>query len=325
VIPPRPPSAPPRQRLTFRASTLAWLAVLGWACTAQNPAYHTGLANDPRDSGATGGAPGTGGSSPGSGGSSSGTGGRPSDAGGDPRPDQVTFDTGEETSPAPPDLATGLAGYWRFDGASGYGVIPDESGLEQTAAIFGVDVETAWVTGRLGNALRFGVEPTDSASVPPSAQLRGLAQFTIAVWINRTGNDTRSMSVLAQQQSGDVPVFKLHCVNGQLGFDHTTSANRLSMASGRPCPLGQWTHVAVTHDGSRFAFYVAGELVQTTDRTGPLVASTNPFVIGNAIARAGATSSFVGLLDELLVYTRALPPAAIKALADGVQPASKRL
>ena len=83
-------------------------------------------------------------------------------------------------------------------------------------------------------------------------------------------------------------------------------AHRARAAS--PLRPGRWTHLAATYDGSSIRLLVGGVEVARTPASGALLAAPGPLRIG-----AGGTGGdrFVGRIDEVRVYGRALPKVEI--------------
>ncbi|USN45803.1 MAG: hypothetical protein H6502_01575 [Candidatus Woesearchaeota archaeon] len=85
-------------------------------------------------------------------------------------------------------------------------------------------------------------------------------------------------------------------------------------------PLNEWTHIAVTYDGTEMRTYFNG-VVQggtTQDNLGNSLSTVNvsrassDFIIGSY---DGAAGSFIGNIDNVSMYVRALGPGEIAALA----------
>ena len=73
-------------------------------------------------------------------------------------------------------------------------------------------------------------------------------------------------------------------------------------------PVGSWTHVALTYDGSQLLLYVNGVQVASRAASGAIQSSTSPLWIGGN--QYG--ENFTGLIDDVRVYNRALTPAEIQ-------------
>jgi len=63
-----------------------------------------------------------------------------------------------------------------------------------------------------------------------------------------------------------------------------------------------WHHVAATYDGAQMNLYLDGTLMKTGDNSGSLQSSVADVVIGNQ----NSTNHFGGIIDEVLVYDKAL-------------------
>jgi hypothetical protein len=76
-------------------------------------------------------------------------------------------------------------------------------------------------------------------------------------------------------------------------------------------PIGAWSHVVATYDGSAIKTYFNGNLIAIRPSAAALPATTAPFLVG----RHGSTASgsFVGSIDELAIYDRALPAERVLA------------
>jgi uncharacterized repeat protein (TIGR01451 family) len=85
--------------------------------------------------------------------------------------------------------------------------------------------------------------------------------------------------------------------------------------AGGSVPLNTWTHVALTFDGSTAKTYLNGELKRTvTNLTGNVSTSSNPLRIGSG---GQPTQRFVGEIDEVDLFNRALCDSEIRAIYDG--------
>lgn len=79
---------------------------------------------------------------------------------------------------------------------------------------------------------------------------------------------------------------------------------------------GQWHHVAATYDGANMKLYQDGQEVGSVAKTGPLDVADES--IATYIGKnPGDTNSFKGLIDDVRIYSAALSPAQVAAVAAG--------
>lgn len=193
-----------------------------------------------------------------------------------------TFTVGVISPPVPP---AGLVSWW-----SGDGTTADKNGLNNGA----LSVNAGYAPGLFGQAFNFTggyLQILDSASldfVPGSA-------LTVEMWVKRT-------------QPGPVPYFfgkRAGC--GSYNYE---SPSDLLAGANWNVPVGQWQHLAWVFTGAEMLAYVDGGLVY---RTAVTLGAPNdvPLLIG-ASGTCGQT--FVGLVDEVRLYNRALAQSEIQAL-----------
>jgi hypothetical protein len=79
-----------------------------------------------------------------------------------------------------------------------------------------------------------------------------------------------------------------------------------------------WTHIAATYDGSQLSLYQDGNLAGQAPVTGPITYAEQPFWVGRSpVVEAGidnSSVSFVGKIDDVAIYERALSESEITTL-----------
>lgn len=172
------------------------------------------------------------------------------------------------------------------------------------------------VPGRFGQAIE-NVRGSYQYVALPAEPITGLTDFTISVWVRPTrqqawarifeaGNSTSRYLFLTQRNQNGVPRFAMTTNGG---------ANEQGLNGNAPLPLNTWTHVAVTLAGTTGTMYVNGVAVASNTAM-----TLNPTVLGTLanhwLGRSHYASDplYVGGLDELNIYGRALSAAEIATL-----------
>src|SRR5205823_11397568 len=83
------------------------------------------------------------------------------------------------------------------------------------------------------------------------------------------------------------------------------------VTTGQDLPLNTWTHLAGAFDGSTYRFYINGTLAGMA--AGTLGPPNNASLL---IGRSGTCERFVGLIDEVELFNRALSQPEIQAIVD---------
>jgi RNA polymerase sigma-70 factor, ECF subfamily len=223
-------------------------------------------------------------------------------------------------APAALDLGAGLVGYWRFDDGAGSDSARDHSGNHVDCRLRGLDPRRDWVAGKRGGAVNLTGAGWLECPDPPFGREPDL---TVAVWVQRT-RAPRGHRVLAARQTGSGvrDHFFFGFVNGELFVSsHVWGGPLHSPVSGAP---DRWVHAAAVHRDGVVKLFIDGALVgQRRSYRGRVVDAASPLLVGagaNGPDPRVTTQRFVGALDELAVYRRALGDAEIAALAAGAQP-----
>jgi len=243
-----------------------------------------------------------------------------------------------DTAPAPvpaPGVAASadprLLGYWPFDEAAGATIAHDGSGHGRDGTVEGTAQGVAFVAGHLGRALSFpgGSSGGVGVRVPESMEIDQLRAFTITAWFQLGSVPGAGMqrSVISRRLgTGNGEVFNLTCNNGDVVVYIPGSGGQINFearAKGAAV-AGVWTHAAATYDGRYLRLYLDGSQAAVSDFPDRLVSSPgNPVYIGSN-KNTTFSEPFHGLVDEVALYSYALPASAVARLAAGASPVDVR-
>jgi predicted ribosomally synthesized peptide with SipW-like signal peptide len=229
----------------------------------------------------------------------------PIDHGNQVQSDSVTFDLGFYTEQCRHnDGETDLVAYYPFEGSA-----DDVSGNGYDGSITN---QGAYVGGRSGRAVSFdGTE--GYVNVPDASGLDGFSSLTVTAWfrLDGVGGPANTLvrkngAYLLQRTSDDYVSFAVW--DGGLA-DWKAVRTRVFDAS----DYGTWHHVAGVFDpdGPTYTLYLDGTAVDSAATTATTVAeSSAPLTIG------GLEDQFSvdGALDDVRIYSRALPAEEIQSL-----------
>ncbi|MBL8992507.1 MAG: LamG domain-containing protein [Spirochaetia bacterium] len=203
----------------------------------------------------------------------------------------------------------GLVGYWSFDEGEGI-VAKDYSGNANHGLVSG---GVRWPEGVAGTALEFdGTSTYVDCGAGPSLT-RERSRQTIEVWV-KVQSLGKNQEIVAQGWfhrlflSPDGAVTSIE--QRQDKKDSTLRESKSSLGD-----TSVWHHIAVVHEGEgakeNVRIYVDGVRTAVGTYGTPLIMAQNGALkIGMASDNSGR---FSGLIDELAIYSRALPESEIKA------------
>jgi len=212
-----------------------------------------------------------------------------------------------EAPPCPPELVA----YWRLDETSGPTYV-DSVGTHD-ASCAGGDCPDANAAGQVGGCQDFnGVDDdlvTGTATNPTSA-------ITVMAWIHPDALSGGDKGIVYKEGAFGLELES--STNWWIDFWVIANGTLLEYAPNGPgVPIGTWTHVAGTYDGTVLKAYVNGVQVPgQMSLVGTIDATLNPYHIGYSFypVSGGEHRYFNGKIDEAAVFDRALSEAEILAL-----------
>jgi hypothetical protein len=210
------------------------------------------------------------------------------------------------TATPPPPPPGGLVASYSFDQGSG-ATAPDSSGNDNTGTLTG---GIAWTpSGRNGSALNFD-GTNDRVDVPDAPELDLSNGMTLEAWVKP--DTLGGYRTLMLKETSSYLAYALY--GGTTSSNRpAVEANKGELIGGTAPPLGSWTHLAGTYDGSTLRIYVNGTLASSKTTTQTMPNSTNPLYIGGNV-RWG--EFFDGAIDDVRIYNRALSQTEIQADRD---------
>ena len=220
---------------------------------------------------------------------------------------------------AAPDTTSGLVAHWTLDETSGT-TAADSSGNEHHGTYAGspgldipgalgtcMDSSAGWMVADLGSDLPVGT-----------------AERTVALWINPTVNaDTKFFSYGDNGPGVDFSFTIEPTVDGQNGVRQRHGGGNNTYTG---ITLNEWNHVAmVVPPGSEMTsdvqVYINGvncPQAQTGGKVRALASGISPCYVGNWRKLTGEEGTFfVGMLDDVRIYNRALSPVDLAILRAG--------
>ncbi|HWA03369.1 MAG TPA: DUF2341 domain-containing protein [Rhizomicrobium sp.] len=156
--------------------------------------------------------------------------------------------------------------------------------------------------------------------VPASASLaiKPGGAFTFSAWVKYAAPQPRAALYARRDGTGS---FVIGLNQGVPFVEINGSATPLTLAGTQALRPGQWSHVAVTADGSHVTLYVNGR--SAGSGAGALPALNTATGIGGDVQSGTDVIPFVGTMDEVRLSRVARPAAALLADAISQGPASK--
>ncbi|MFH1850977.1 MAG: LamG-like jellyroll fold domain-containing protein [Candidatus Neomarinimicrobiota bacterium] len=158
----------------------------------------------------------------------------------------------------------------------------------------------------------------DYVEVSDRMELNPTAAITIAAWIYPRSWDGNNR-ILQKGLNDDQ--FILEAEGDQFEFVVNNQVNSVPMSLP---PLNEWSFIVGRYDGSAASIYLNGVLANSIPLTGNLNATTDPLYIGGKSPLSPPEDFFDGLIDELILWNRALDPAEITlVMENSIQPAGE--
>jgi hypothetical protein len=139
----------------------------------------------------------------------------------------------------------------------------------------------------------------------------GRAPFSIEAWVLPEAIDSASRTFVSKIAGGGLYNGYSVFLNDTRGCHFVLCVDENDCPSPRaPAPLlARFTHIVATYDGTIAQIYYDGARVSSGSYTKAMINNAAPLLVG----REPNGGAFAGSLDEVAIYDRALPEAAIQA------------
>ena len=213
----------------------------------------------------------------------------------------------------PSSVFADLVGHWTLD--EGFGNIAQDSTANGNDGTFVGELK--WITGKMGGALEFDGEAYVDCGNDASLNVTG--PFSATIWINPgTLGGPDSVAPLCKADTAAGWSWQLRFAWGAggqddiIGWQFNSPGQRTWVYVGQVLPVGEWYHIAVSHDGETVKLYLDGEETDSAEMTG-FAGSTAPFLIGSE----GWGYHWIGGIDDVRLYDHGLSPPEILGIMVG--------
>jgi hypothetical protein len=203
-----------------------------------------------------------------------------------------------------------LVAHWKLDEGSGNTVYDSStSGNDGT-----FEGNPQWVAGYYGGALEFdGTD--DNIDCGNDDSLNITDEITLSAWINMAQRPVVDSWYTIQWKENAYSMYLYGADNTvtTLAADFWLDTGRADIWNGPDIDISpnDWTHIAVTFNGTNFEFYVNGEHDYTQNEPATIEISAINFLFTEN------GSNFEGLIDDVRIYNRALTQAEILVAMEG--------
>lgn len=209
----------------------------------------------------------------------------------------------------------GVVGYWSFDDGTINGKNVTDVLGENDGVLEGGPKQ---VKGKVGKALEFNGQNFVDIEGTKTLDVNGSEEMTVAAWIN-ADSDSPVVGVVAgccgtivAQRDVDSWALRFDGRNAGTELEFIINAGGWQGDNGFGIPVypkGEWHHIVGIVDGDKRYIYGDGKLMKEDNFNGPMQAGGTEHEIGNA-----NDGGFVGLIDEVVIYNRALSANEVEML-----------
>jgi hypothetical protein len=211
-------------------------------------------------------------------------------------------------------ITYGLVAAYGFNEGSG-GTASDASGNNNSGTV----TNATWSnTAKFGKSLQFNGSNA-RVWVPSSGSLNLTSGMTLMAWVRPTNSLQLNNRTILRRESNSSGGYWLYA--GQSGLTNilrpgggaVINGSNKAASAGSTLSANNWTHVALTYDGTNVRMYINGTL------SGSAVSATGSIASGSLPLWIGGNNNgeyFQGQIDEVRVYSRALSATEIGTIKE---------
>jgi hypothetical protein len=208
------------------------------------------------------------------------------------------------------DITSGLMAQWKLSEGSG-STAYDASGHVNTSTLY----KPTWWTSDYGTTAWFSGS-NSFASAAETASLEMTNQLTVAFWLRPSANSNLDPRVISKLYDWDVKL------NGGGHYPQLTAGGQYAILN-YSLPLITWHHVVFTFSSGTVKGYVDGVQVPFLTNTFTGTETLAQWAYGLYLATdSSQANSYIGSLNDVRVYNRALSGADVAALHNALKPVS---
>ena len=206
---------------------------------------------------------------------------------------------------------SGASAHWALDDGSPATTAADSSGNGNNATLNG----PTWTSSGVMNAALI-FDGNDSVTITNAAtSLRPPTAYAISAWVRYSSTDSNGGEVVSMGDGYALRVMpdgkvKTYFYNGTT-WDNAVTDDPNHVVNTKD---GLWHHLVGQYDGSIQEIYVDGELAKSEPASGGITYPASNFFIGKH-GNGGTIHDFIGTIDQVRIYTRALSAAEVSELA----------
>ena len=220
-----------------------------------------------------------------------------------------------QTNTPSSSLATGLVGYWPFNGTDISGTTAyDRSTGGNNGTLVGSPVVTL---GKMGQALKFSAASTqkvDFATKFPAIT----SAVTISTWVNPDATQVIYADIWGNHQDDfkGMDLQQNNAITNQYGWGYGNGTSWSGLSGQFNISANTWTHIVAVKDSTTCYVYLNGAEqsgIRGVCSSAIVPATTMNFSVGRGYA-GGGSRYFNGKIDDVRVYNRALSASEINQL-----------